>query len=292
MSPAFAVAQQHIALPPVNLGATSFMDGLGGPGLLLDETVGVYDARRFRDASGVPIAGTNSIFVLTSVTHLAYLIPVKVFGGFLGAEILMPIVYARLSTPTGNGSTTGIGDVTFSPLVWQAPIVHILGRAFFQRLDLDIVAPTGDYDSSALVDAGNNIWSVNPSYAFTWLATNRIETSWRLHYLWNSTNHSPGPGYQATSIQPGQAVHFNGAVSVVVVPWLRVGVAGYFLRQITDSEANGRAVPGSLEQVAGLGPGLLASAGNLQLVVNGYLEFVAENRSEGVRLNAYLMRVW
>jgi hypothetical protein len=29
-----ALAQQHIALPPVNLGETSFLDGEGGPGLL------------------------------------------------------------------------------------------------------------------------------------------------------------------------------------------------------------------------------------------------------------------
>jgi hypothetical protein len=30
-----AQAQEHIALPPVNLGGTSFMDGVGGPGLLV-----------------------------------------------------------------------------------------------------------------------------------------------------------------------------------------------------------------------------------------------------------------
>jgi hypothetical protein len=39
----------------------------------------------------------------------------------------------------------------------------------------------------------------------------------------------------------------------VIVPWLRAEVAGYFLGQITDSRANGVAVPGSLEQVAGQG---------------------------------------
>jgi hypothetical protein len=70
-------------------------------------------------------------------------------------------------------------------------------------------------------------------------------------------NNSPGPGYGATSIQPGQAAHFNGAASYAIGPWLRAGVAGYFLRQITDSRANGIAVPGSLEQMAAVGPGLL-----------------------------------
>ena len=292
MSPAFAAAQQHIALPPVNLGISSFMDAVGGPGLLLRENIGVYDAERFRDAHGVAIAGPNSIFAFTSLSHIAYLFPHTVFGGYLGAEVLLPVVYVRLSTPIANGSTAGIGDITFSPLVWQAPTVHFLRRDVFQRFDLDIVAPTGAYSRNALVTAGNNVWSVNPYYAVTWLATKRLETSWRLNYLWNSTNHAPGPGYEATSIQPGQAVHVNGAVSVEVVPGVRAGVAGYALRQITDSRANGRAVPGSLEQVAALGPGLLVSTKNTSLGVNSYWEFAAENRSEGVRMTAYLMRVW
>jgi hypothetical protein len=94
-------------------------------------------------------------------------------------------------------------------------------------VDLEVVAPTGEYKSSALVTAGSNAWSFNPFYAFTWLLTNRLETSWRLHYLWKSANNAPGPGYGATSIEPGQAVHFNGAASFAVAPWLRAGVAGY-----------------------------------------------------------------
>jgi hypothetical protein len=41
-------AQEHIALPPVNLGGSSFMDGVGGPGLLVREALGVFSAPRFR----------------------------------------------------------------------------------------------------------------------------------------------------------------------------------------------------------------------------------------------------
>ncbi len=151
---------------------------------------------------------------------------------------------------------TGIGDVTFSALVWQAPPLLVAGRQFFQRLDLDVVAPTGEYVRSAPITAGSNLWSANPYYAFTWLATDRIETSWRLHYLWNSTNNAPGPGYEAANVQPGQAVHVNGAASVAVVPEFRVGVAGYFLRQITESRANGQSrLPGSQSRSSRLGQG-------------------------------------
>lgn len=45
MVPRQAAAQpQHIALPPVNLGQTSFMDGLGGPGLMTRVPVDLYNA--------------------------------------------------------------------------------------------------------------------------------------------------------------------------------------------------------------------------------------------------------
>jgi hypothetical protein len=218
--------------------------------------------------------------------------PFKVLGGHWGVEVLIPVVSAHLTTPAGSASATGLGDVTFSGLVWQAPPLSVLGRPLFQRFDLDIVAPSGQYAEDAPITAGSNLWSVNPYYAVTWLATDQIETSWRLHYLWNSTNDRPAPAYAARSIQPGQAFHFNGAASVAVVPWFRVGVAGYFLRQTTDSQANGHPIPGSQEQVAGLGPGFLASVGSLQFIANAYGEFAAENRPRGSRADVIVMEVW
>jgi hypothetical protein len=283
---------EHIALPPVNLGATSFMDGAGGPGLLAREALGLYEAQRVADQSGNTVPGPHTVLAFTSVNHLAYGVPVKVLGGYWGFEILVPAVDLQITTPVGNAHVVALGDITFSPLVWQAPNTKLFGRPFFQRLDLDMVAPTGEYRSTALASAGNNVWSVNPYYAFTWLATSRIETSWRLHYLWNSANDSPGPGYEATTIQPGQAIHINAAVSVATVSWLRLGVASYYLRQITNSRADGRSVTGSEEQVAAIGPGLLATAGHFMFLLNGYGEFAAQNRTEGARLSAVAMGVW
>jgi len=292
MSPVPVYAQEHIALPPVNLGGSSFMDGVGGPGLLAREALGAFGAKRFADASGAAVPGQSTLYAFTSATLVAYMPPFKVLGGNWGVEVLVPVVYAGLTTPSGTANATGIGDITFSALVWQAPPLLLVGRQFFQRLDLDVVAPSGQYASSAVITAGSNLWSVNPYYAFTWLATDRIETSWRFHYLWNSTNNAPSPAYAAASIQPGQAIHFNGAASVAVVPEFRVGVAGYFLRQLTDSNASGQSVSGSQEQVAALGPGFWAGAGPLQFVANAYAEFAVENRPRGTRVNAVVMDVW
>jgi hypothetical protein len=287
-----ASAQEHIPLPPVNLGGTSFLDGAGGPGLLVREALGAFDAPHFADASGATVPGQNTMVVFTSTTLVGYMAPFEVLGGNWGVEVLVPLVTARLTTPSGTATSTGVGDITFSGLVWQAPPLRLAGRRLLQRLDLDIVAPTGQYADGASLTAGSHLWSVNPYYAFTWLAADRIETSWRIHYLWNSANNVPSPAYEASSIQPGQAVHLNGAASFAIIPEVRVGVAGYFLRQITDSKANGRSVPGSQEQVAALGPGFLVNAGSLMVVANVFDEFAVENRPRGIRAGAVVMKVW
>jgi len=285
-------AQQHVALPPVNLGASSFMDGPGGPGLFARVPLALFIASRFVGAGGRTLPGNNTLVTMTEISHVAYAPPFKVLGGYLGVEVLVPVVSVDLTTPAGEATVTGLGDITFSPLVFQGPNVTLLGRPFFHRLDVDVNAPTGEYRREALASVGNHVWSLNPYYAFTWVLTDRLETSWRLHYLWNSTNDSPGPAYGATTIQPGQAVHFNGAFSVEVTGPLRAGVAGYFLQQITDSQANGRAVAGSRERVAALGPGLYAMTGSTQLIANAYGEFVVENRPAGARVDIVAIHVW
>ena len=67
-----------------------------------------------------------------------------------------------------------------------------------------------------------------------------------------------------------------------------------YLRQVTESTVQmvSRRRAGSLEQVAAIGPGLLASVRPIQFVLNGYAEFAAENRSEGLRLSASVAGVW
>src|ERR1700690_4176879 len=48
-------AQEHVALPPVNLGGSSFMDAIGGPGLWVRQATEVYEAQRFVGSNGADI---------------------------------------------------------------------------------------------------------------------------------------------------------------------------------------------------------------------------------------------
>ena len=91
----------------------------------------------------------------------------------------------------------------------------------------------------------------------------------------------------AETTQAGQAIHFNYASEYEVIPkMLRVGVNGYYLKQITDTQADGRDIPGRKEQVFAVGPGAVFHfSKDDHIFVNAYFEMAGENRTEGNRLN-------
>ena len=95
---------------------------------------------------------------------------------------------------------------------------------------------------------------------------------------------------QNSDTQAGQAAHANLAASYEVVPkMLRLGINGYGLKQITDSEADGSKADGK-EQVYAIGPGALFSfSQDTHLFLNAYFESGAEYRPEGQRYNIRLV---
>ncbi len=57
---------------------------------------------------------------------------------------------------------------------------------------------------------------------------------------------------------------------------------GYWLKQITDTEAEGHAVSGRREKVWAIGPGLVYFVNKENMMMaNAYFEQGAENRAEG-----------
>ena len=148
-----------------------------------------------------------------------------------------------------------------------------------------MLVPTGRYDRNESLNPGSNFFSIDPYWAGTWFILPRWTASWRVHYLWNDKNDDPAGGFDTT--QAGQAVHLNFASEYEVVPkHLRVGLNGYYLKQITDMKANGVNVSDTREQVLGLGPGLVWHISqNDHIFANVYIEMAAENRPEGERYN-------
>ena len=282
-----------VQLPPVNLGDTSFQDGIAFPGWLVEETIGYYHAGRFNDHQENKVPGSNKLTAVSATTHVAYLSGLRLLGGFYGAEILLPLADLDLDTSLGpKDRERGVGDLIVSPFILQWTDHKLFGMPYFHRFVFAVALPTGEYDRNRPVNAGNNLVSINPYYAFTIMPTDRVELSARLHYLWNSENDEPFVGLGAGTVQPGQAFHANYAASYELVKGVRLGINGYALQQLTEDKIDGRSQANSEERVFGIGPGIKWSGNGLSLYLNSYFETGAENRPEGTKVVFRLSKVF
>ena len=275
------LAQTHVAEPAVNLGDTSFLDGIAGPGFVLEQIAdGAHDGT-IVGASGNAVPGTGSVKSLSGLTHFAWLSHKRIAGGWYGLEV---VGVAADVDAGAAGRAAGVGALTVSPLILQWPEHRFLHMPIEQRVDLDFELPVGGYSRSSGVNIGSNDFSINPYYAVTAHPTKRIETSWRVHYLWNSTNNAPPLSTGDSSTQAGQAIHFNATAGYRAYKGLWIGANGYFLSQITDGRVNGVSILDSPERVAAIGPGMVWNRRKWFFYANQYEELGARNRATGQKL--------
>ncbi|WP_260703584.1 SphA family protein [Edaphobacter flagellatus] len=275
----------QVQLPSVNLGDTNFEDGFAGPGFLLEEFPDVYSASTLKDSKGITVPGTNTLTAIASTSHVAYVSNKRLFGAWVGAEFLVPIVDVEVKVANGTNATVrGEADPVLGPFALQWAPKQVGRGVFVQRAILDLTVPIGKYSDRRPVNIGNNFVTINPYYAFTYEWNRKFEVSARFHYLWNSTNKNPFVGLGIRAMQPGQAFHTNYATSYEVLKRVRVGFNGYWLQQLTDHHINGENVPNSKERTVGLGPGVQFGGNGLWFRVNSYIETDVRNRTAGTRV--------
>ena len=281
-------------LPSVNLGFTSFLDGgpPAGPGYYFSQYFQYYTSDQFNDGNGNAIPFPDpDLDVWVSLSQGIYQSDQELFwGGKWGLDVIVPIVGLDVSYsadgpfPQDNG--TGLGDILVGPFLQWDPIMRNGKPFFMHRIELQFILPTGKYDEDKALNPGSNFFSFNPYWAGTLFLTPNWTATTRIHYLWNAENSDAGgPAAKSTA---GQAVHLNFATAYAVTPALRLGINGYYLKQLTDSEVDGQDVENGREEVLGIGPGALWSINpDNHLFFNAYFESNVENRTEGQR---YVLR--
>jgi hypothetical protein len=293
---------QAYDLPSVNLGFTSFLDGgpPAGPGHYFTQYIQYWTSDKFKDNSGdslfptppLPFSVDEDLDAWIGLTQYIYQSDQELlFGGKWGIDIILPIVYLDLEygsplpgLPQDNSG--GIGDLLVGPMLQWDPIMGEKGPIFVHRVEFQMIFPTGKYDDDKALNPGSNFFSFNPYWAGTLFLGPQWTVSTRIHYLWNDKNDDPNDPRAVDDTQAGQAFHANFSVACMVIPnQLRIGLNGYYLKQISDSEVDGSKVSGR-EKVLGIGPGAVYHFSREDhIFLNTYYETEVRNRPKGMRIN-------
>lgn len=339
----------------INLGATSFFDGFGrneegftylvyaqyarSREIIGDDgkTLSVCNAPGGCQQGGIaaiPVFKDPKIDVYLLVNQLAYTLPDKLFGdsAHLGFNFILPFVAfntsfgsptaedvgKNLATPaTDNG--VGFGDLTFGTFMQFRPVMAGKRPVFSNRVEFDLIVPTGKYDPQKDINQGANFWSINPYWAMTVLPLPYVELSARFNYLYNFKNYRPAlgrlyglqlqpqntAGSGLESAQAGQAgwvnfttsfeiLHFFGAES----PRLYVGVNGYYFQQFNQDKweyFDGSSVSGKnvynddgKASVLGIGPGAFIEFGpHDRFYANVYFQTLVRNHVDATVFNLH-----
>lgn len=293
-----SMSVQAYDLPSVNLGFTSFVDGTppAGPGHYFTQYVQYWNSKRFMDKDGdslLPNVTDEDLDAWIGLTQYIYQSDRDVFlGGKWGVDVIIPVVLLDLDHDVSNpafpqDNNGGLGDILVGPFLQWDPIMGKEGPIFVHRLEFQLIFPTGKYDNDKALNPGSNFFSFNPYWSGTLFLGPKWTVTLRIHYLWNDKNDDPNIPLAIKDSQSGQAIHANFSFSREVLPQrLRVGLNGYFLKQITDTEYDGSDTSGTRERVLGIGPGLLYSfSRDDHFFLNTYFETKTENRPQGNRIN-------
>jgi hypothetical protein len=280
-----------IALPSIQFategGATAFPNGAedflvaampppGRYGWLIFNT---YSASRLADDTGHAAVSGFDLRVNALVPRFDWVKPVSVLGADRwGTLVILPLLDLDLSlNPVPGvlvqGHRRGWGDLTVgNGLHWTFPDFDVVNA-------VDFVAPTGGYEAARLTNPGQNHWVLRINHLGTWHPMPAWDVSYRLHWDYNFEN-------TATNYRSGQTVYLNWAVGWKPRPPLTLGLAGYFLRQITDDRQDGSIVgpAGNRVRVDGLGPCVKYFLPNhVMLTAKYFREYNARNHPEGAQ---------
>ena len=285
-------------LRPMNLAATTFLDGGGAPpGAIWMTYLQFIQGKSLVDNNGKVVPGQAKMNIMADLNQVFWLTPVKFAGANLGLNAIVPVsaTSVRGTVPYGfpppalSADLGGVGDPTIgAALQWNNTKIGPV--PFFHRLEMDVFLPWGKYDPHVMINPGMNYTTVELYYAFTTFLSPKIETSWRLHYGVNGENKDVevAPGGPVT-IKPGRYFHVNGAASYQVTNQWRAGVAYYYLQQLSDNELNGVTQPGTKERAMGAGPGVAYVTKDLLFMFSRTTDFDVRNRFKGATTTLQLI---
>lgn len=231
-----------------------------------------YSANRLRNNNGSKAVDDFDLEVDVIASRLAYISDKTLLGGRLGAHVLVPFVDMDVRVNGRTDSDKGMGDIVMAPMLG-----YDFSPEFHAILALDIVVPTGRYDSKKLANIGRNYWAIEPLAVFTYVQPNGFNGDIKIMYDFNFEN-------SETDYKSGQEFHFDYDAGWGFANRWVAGVGGYAYWQVTDDRIHGERVHNNKSKALGIGPSLKYTGDGWFASVKWQKDFQVRNRPDGEAL--------
>lgn len=206
-------------------------------------------------ARQVPLVGAVSAGMDVRFSYnnanLTYTWPAKAGGWNFASAVDLPLQYtdirASLVTPRAgvndSDRATQFADMMFTPVIAG----YHFGEADHLALSLPFYAPTGAYDINRLANAGQNVWTVMPTVAYTHFGARSEFTAVAALEFYSRND--------ATDYKSGRLLRLDALWTAQVAPGWHVGAVAGWIHQVSDDEGGVAAqLDGFRGRAFGLGP--------------------------------------
>lgn len=237
----------------------------------------------------IPIGGllaggldaTSDAFILGGV----YTFGEEVLGAHYSVAAYAPYVWmqvdASIATPLGNlsrsDSEDGLGDMTLIPVMmaWKK-------ESWQFNAMLPIYAPTGDYETGRLANAGLNYWTFDPTLGASY---NNSKNGFNFAIFTGITASTEN---RDTDYQSGSVWHLDASVQQLLPVgkgYLGVGANAFVYDQVTGDSGSGARLGDFKGRTLGVGPVLTyvlpGEQANFVVEARWLPELTTRNRTQG-----------
>ena len=217
-----------------------------------------------------------------NLTALTYTFGQPILGGRYTAGVLIPFgnvdLDATIRGPQGGRLRTSESSFDLSDIALIPFQMNWASGPWSFKVSEVIIAPTGGYSTSELVNLGRNYWSFDTIAAATWFDPKKGTAFSIQPGLMLNTENSD------TDYRTGTEFHLDFTLNQFVSPSLALGIRGYYYQQITGDSGTGAKLGDYKSESFGAGPGFvwIPKVGDGQLTILGKWihDFSAENRFE------------